>query len=153
MLLKDTLRIYVFANDAAVTLLGTHSRTGLWIPATRIGLAVCTVLCMPTHINTRARTEKYFKLPKFEAGPVFKLYERYVHQCEILDAFVIKCREIDVLDGKNIPTLADVRSQMPLYHLTSSSSNCIRRIGSGRYSSNCIVISSPTNGMPNLTYP
>lgn len=61
---------------------------------------------LPVFSLTR-RAEKYFKLPKFEAGPVYKIYERYAHQCEALDAFVDRCRELDVLDGKNIPRLSD----------------------------------------------
>ena len=72
LMLKDVLRMYVYANGAAVRLL-----------------------------------EQYFKLPKFETAPVFRLYKRYVLQCEVMDEFVQLCRLNDALGGKDIPVLAE----------------------------------------------
>ena len=82
LLLKDLLRIYVFANAAAVRLL-----------------------------------EQYFKMSKYESAPVYRLYQRYVLQCEVLDEFVQLCRTHNALDGKDIPPLAEApRRILPTMH-------------------------------------
>eukprot|EP00047_Mylnosiga_fluctuans_P005341 m.239925 g.239925 ORF g.239925 m.239925 type:complete len:343 (+) comp13571_c0_seq1:40-1068(+) len=55
--------------------------------------------------NVVSMLEAYFKMQKKDASDSLALYEEFVGVCEQLDVFFNKCKNGQILDGRNIPEL------------------------------------------------